>query len=162
MCVYFFMCVCICIFYKQYSMYACFVSRPLHIILKLTWTLVFLCNTQNEMPNVLVDLLDQIKNIKTKKNCSSVQSLIKVHSIVTAREKFSGRYCFALRLFFFMFVCALSLERLDGSQPDFHKRWRGGRAQTRRQFNRLAAILKKHCFPALSRLIMASSSSNSI
>ena len=41
-------------------------------------------------------------------------------------KNFSGRYCFAL-LFYFN-VCRL--ERLDGSQPNFHTRWRGGLAQT--------------------------------
>ena len=45
-------------------------------------------------------------------------------------QKISGRYCFALRLFFLMFAAALSLEWLDGSQPNFHTRWRGGLART--------------------------------
>ena len=51
---------------------------------------------------------------------------------VTAQKTFSAGYCFALRLFFFffflMFASALSLERLDRSQPNFHTR--GGLAQT--------------------------------
>ena len=43
---------------------------------------------------------------------------------------FSGRYCFGLEGIVFMFVGALSLERLSGSQPNFHTRWRGGLVQT--------------------------------
>ena len=57
--------------------------------------------------------------------------------VITARKDFSGRYCFALRLFFFFFSCfffmfavALSLESLDGSQPNCHTRWRGRLART--------------------------------
>ena len=77
-----------------------------------------------------------------------------------------GRYCFGCVCFyfFFMFARALSLEWLDGSQLKFHTRWRGKLARTllengRCQFNRLAAILEKHCFPAPGGLILASSSS---
>ena len=44
--------------------------------------------------------------------------------------------CFFLFFFFLMFAGTLSLERLDGSQPNFHTRWRGGLA------HRLAAILE--------------------
>ena len=55
---------------------------------------------------------------------------------------------------FFMFAGALFLERLDGSQTNFHTT---PIANGRRRFNRLAAILEKHCFPG--GLIQASSSS---
>ena len=45
------------------------------------------------------------------------------------------RYCFVLRLFFFlsfflMFSGVLSLERVDGSQPNFHTWYTGGLPQT--------------------------------
>ena len=72
--------------------------------------------------------------------------------LLPPEKNFSGRYCFALCLFFFvfcfMFAGALSLERLDGSQPNFHTRWRGGLARTLlkmsfNRFNCLAAILEK-------------------
>ena len=56
------------------------------------------------------------------------------------------------------FLClqsTLSLERLDRTQLNFHTRWRGGLA---RWFDRLATILEKHCFLALSSLIPSSSS----
>ena len=33
----------------------------------------------------------------------------------------------------FYVVCALSLEWIDGSQPNFHTRWRSGLAQTLRK-----------------------------
>ena len=41
------------------------------------------------------------------------------------RKNFSGRYCFWLHLFC-LCLRALYQERLDGSQPNFHARWRGG------------------------------------
>ena len=42
--------------------------------------------------------------------------------LLPPEKNFSGRYCLAVRLFFLMFAGALSLERLDGSQPNFHTR----------------------------------------
>ena len=69
------------------------------------------------------------KYIKVSKLClphSKVQFLL-------PEKNFSGRYCFALRLFFFfffMFAGALSLEWIYGSQPNCHTRWTGGLAQT--------------------------------
>ena len=35
-------------------------------------------------------------------------------------------HCVCFFFFFFMFAGTLSLERLDGSQPNFHTRWWGG------------------------------------
>ena len=63
---------------------------------------------------------------------------------------------------FLMFASALSLEWLDGSQPNFLQGWIGSNPieNGRLLSNRLAAIVEKHCFPAPGGLILASSSSN--
>ena len=56
--------------------------------------------------------------------------------VFTARKELFWKvlFCAASVFFFFcfflMFAGALSLERLDESQPNFHTRWRGGLAQT--------------------------------
>ena len=76
-------------------------------------------------------------------------------------KNFSGRYCFFGVLL--MFAGALSLEGLNGSQPNFHTRlgvWIGSNPieNGHRWFNRLAAILEKQCFNAPGGLILASSS----
>ena len=52
------------------------------------------------------------------------KTFLTVHIFLPPVKNFSGRYCFALRLvfflFFFMFAGTLSLEWLDGSQPNCH------------------------------------------
>ena len=62
-----------------------------------------------------------------------------------------------------MFAGTPSLEQLDGSQPNFHTRWRGGLAQIVLKIGIVALTIwqpswKKHCFPAPGGLILASSS----
>ena len=65
---------------------------------------------------------------------------------------------------FLMFAAALSLEQLDRSQPNFYTWWRGGLARTVLlkmgvvSLNVSQPSWKKHCFPAPSGLILASSS----
>ena len=69
--------------------------------------------------------------------------------VITAWENYSRKVLFwAVSVF-----ASVSLERLDGSQPNFHPIENG-----RCWFNRLAAILEKHCFPAPGSLILTSSS----
>ena len=50
---------------------------------------------------------------------------------ITAQKIFFRKVLFcAASVFFLMFASALSLERLDGSQPNFHTKWRGGLVRT--------------------------------
>ena len=48
-------------------------------------------------------------------------------SLLPPGKNVSGRYFLGLLFSFFFYVAgALSLQLLDGSQPNFHTRWRGG------------------------------------
>ena len=72
---------------------------------------------------------------------------------ITARKDLFWKVLFCAALVFFslflMFAGTLSLERLDGSQPNFHTRWRGRLNPIENgchRLSRLAAILEKLCF----------------
>ena len=61
----------------------------------------------------------------------------------------------------FMFAGALSADQLDGAQPNFHTRWRGGLVQTPLKMGVVGLTVwqpSKHGFPAPGSLIEESSS----